>query len=125
MKHKALALGGLAAAALATSAVLTAPAAAATGYNRCTPGHFCVFVDPNGQGAYASFTLGSPDLRVPISGYVFDNKISSVWNRTGQITWWLHPDYNYGGLPTTGIGWDYQGNLSGSSNDSTSSINHS
>jgi peptidase inhibitor family I36 len=100
------------------------PSTDATGYARCPSGYFCAFVDPNGQGPYAAFKIGSPDLSVPISGYVFDNKFSSVWNRNGQVTWWLHPDKNYGGNPTEVIGWDYQGNL-GNDQDVASSLNHS
>jgi hypothetical protein len=87
------ALPGVVAAVLATVAIAS-PAEAATGYARCAPGNLCLFTDPNGGGAYAAFKVGSADLRNPISGFVFDNKFSSGWNRS-SINFCLFAGYGY------------------------------
>jgi hypothetical protein len=65
---------------------LAAPAAPAeAAWSQCTAGYFCVWTGANGSGSFAKFQVGSADLRDPIGGVVFDNKITSVWNRQGDV----------------------------------------
>ncbi|MBC6451168.1 peptidase inhibitor family I36 protein [Actinokineospora xionganensis] len=52
----------VAAIALSTMAFSAGPASAATGYDRCPAGYFCLFKYDNGQGAMAYFLYRSPDL---------------------------------------------------------------
>lgn len=81
------------------AATATAATAAPTGYDRCKPGRLCLFTEPDGQGFYASFKVGSPDLAIPISGYVFDNKARSVFNNGAGEIYYLYPDARYAGTP--------------------------
>jgi hypothetical protein len=80
------------AAALFLSIVLgiatSSPASAATGWDRCPRGYLCVFEDANGLGHYAYFAGGASNLANPIGGFVFNDKISSVWNNTTQPDGW-------------------------------------
>ncbi|WP_280423178.1 peptidase inhibitor family I36 protein [Nocardia carnea] len=69
-----------------------APAHAATGFDRCPDGHFCIFSAPDGGGKIAYFRLGSTDLR--LQGV--DGQVYSIWNRTGQA-WQGFTQYNYTG----------------------------
>src|SRR4051794_325061 len=59
----------------------SSPASAATGWDRCPRGYMCVFENANGGGHYAYFAAGASNLANPIGGFVFNDKISSVWNR--------------------------------------------
>lgn len=74
-----------AAAGLAMSAALTAPAAAAapaaeTPWRNCEVGEFCVYEHDNGYGGAAYFRSGTNNL----GDYRLNDKVSSVWNRTGR-----------------------------------------
>ncbi len=71
-----------AAAGLAMSAALTAPAAAAaeTPWRNCEVGEFCVYEHDNGYGKPAYFRNGTNNL----GDYGLNDKVSSVWNRTGR-----------------------------------------
>ncbi|MEU8899381.1 peptidase inhibitor family I36 protein [Nocardia sp. NPDC048505] len=71
---------------------LTVPAQAASGYDRCPNGHFCLFSAANGGGRMASFRLGSTDLRLQN----IDGQAYSKWNRTGRF-WDGFTEYNYRG----------------------------
>jgi hypothetical protein len=61
----------------------------------CPANRFCVWTNATYTGRFAYFSVGSADLRTPIGGYVFNNRISSLWNRTGQ-SWCLFDDPGYG-----------------------------
>ncbi|MEV8408927.1 peptidase inhibitor family I36 protein [Streptomyces niveus] len=56
-----------------------------TAYQDCPVGWFCAWEDRGGWGDMARFQLGSDDLR----DFRLNDKISSVWNRTGNTfcTW--------------------------------------
>ncbi|MBY8863100.1 peptidase inhibitor family I36 protein [Nocardia sp. CA2R105] len=87
----------IAAAAMTTAALtgvisFAAPAQAATGYDRCPTGNFCVFTGAGGGGAIAYFKVGSSDLR--LQGV--DGHVHSVWNRT-SLVWDGFTGYNYTG----------------------------
>ncbi|MCP3759625.1 peptidase inhibitor family I36 protein [Streptomyces sp. TBY4] len=73
-----------AAAGLVMSAALTAPAAATpaaeTPWRNCEVGEFCVYEHDNGYGGAAYFRSGTNNL----GDYRLNDKVSSVWNRTGK-----------------------------------------
>lgn len=69
-----------------------APAHAATGYDRCPDGHFCLFSAADGGGTIAYFRLGSTDLRLQN----IDGQAYAIWNRTGRY-WDGFTEYNYTG----------------------------
>ncbi|MFF2185325.1 peptidase inhibitor family I36 protein [Streptomyces sp. NPDC058155] len=56
-----------------------------TAYQDCPVGWFCAWEDRGGWGDMARFQMGSDDLR----DFRLNDKISSVWNRTGNTfcTW--------------------------------------
>ncbi|MGW4842026.1 peptidase inhibitor family I36 protein [Nocardia brasiliensis] len=68
------------------------PAEAATGYDRCPAGNFCLFSAANGGGRIAYFRLGSTDLRLQN----IDGQAYSLWNRTSRF-WDGFTEYNYRG----------------------------
>jgi len=70
-------------------------------------------------GHFAYFAHGSSDLRNPIGGFVFDNKITDVWNRTNHRTC-LMDGYGYT-WDNLSIPVDYKGYLF-NFNDRTSSL---
>jgi hypothetical protein len=95
-----LMVGGLAAIGMVLATA--SPAHAATGWNRCSSGYLCLFTNADGGGTYASFRVGSADLRNAISGYVFDNKFSSGWNRSSiDLCAYAGYNYTYGGVNKT------------------------
>jgi hypothetical protein len=69
-----------------------APASAATGYDRCAHGNFCLF--EHGAGKGEMFVVYSPRskqrVNVPLS---FNDKASSAWNRSARAMG-LHRDAN-------------------------------
>lgn len=114
-------------AGLAVSAALTAPVAAAapatlaapksvTAYQDCPVGWFCAWEDAGGWGHMARFQLGSDNL----NDFNLNDKISSVWNRTGRtFCTWLN-------INRDGATWpvgNWQGNTSQyNRNDNISSL---
>ncbi|MFF7198775.1 FG-GAP-like repeat-containing protein [Streptomyces sp. NPDC008079] len=68
-----------------------APAQAATGYDRCPQGALCLFDQPGGQGTMTSYTAAQPTLGA------WDDKASSVYNRTGYHALCMYSlaDYQY------------------------------
>ncbi|GAB3444972.1 hypothetical protein GCM10027570_14750 [Streptomonospora sediminis] len=80
----AMAVGAL----TAGGTVAAAPASAATGFDRCPHGYFCLFSQEFGQGTMAYFSWGSPDL----AAQGLPNGYSSAWNRSGNIV------HGYAGL---------------------------
>lgn len=85
---------------------MAGPAHAATGYDRCPNGHFCLFSASNGGGRIAYFRLGSTDLRLQN----IDGQAYSLWNRTGQY-WRGFTDYNYRGGVIFQVNPGYQSNV--------------
>lgn len=106
MTFKRVAAAALTVAGLAGIGALTAPAQAATGYDRCPDGRFCIFTAPDGGGRIAFFHLESPDLR--IEGV--DGEVYSLWNRTSQH-WIGCTEYNYQGNAIFGVTPGYQTNI--------------
>ncbi|PSL47149.1 peptidase inhibitor family I36 [Saccharothrix carnea] len=97
---------------------LTSPAAAQTqspgaveplAFADCPSGYFCVWEHADGTGHWARFRTGSSDLTVPIGGFVFNDEISSVWNRTSRI-WCLYENIDYG-PPALRIAVNWRGPL--------------
>ncbi|MFI6473897.1 FG-GAP-like repeat-containing protein [Streptomyces sp. NPDC050516] len=78
-----------AAAALGLVATSVVPAQAATGFDRCPQGKFCVFDGADGQGAMASYSTPQRDLGA------WRSKASSVVNRTGYEQLCLYSRTNY------------------------------
>ncbi|MEU4745342.1 peptidase inhibitor family I36 protein [Actinosynnema sp. NPDC023658] len=94
-----LAALGLAVIALTTPTVAQAQQPGDVGamaFADCPAGYFCVWEHADGTGHWARFQTGSPDLTVPIGSFVFNDQISSVWNRTSRI-WCLYENINHGG----------------------------
>lgn len=71
----------VATAALVALVASPQPAKAATGWDRCPANTMCVFEHANGQGHYAYFSSGASNLANPIGGFVFNDRITSIWNR--------------------------------------------
>jgi hypothetical protein len=78
-------------------------------YEQCPDRSFCVWTSYDGKGRFAYFHTGSDDLARPISGYVFNNQIVSVWNRTDR-RWCLYDDAGYRGSGVQ-VALDGSGNL--------------
>lgn len=72
------------------SLAVAAPAEAATGYDRCPHGSFCLFSGENGTGTIGIFKWGSPDLRQQ----GLNNNVRSLWNRSGNKVI-IYKDFNY------------------------------
>jgi hypothetical protein len=71
----------LAAVAVLALLAVPQPAHAATAWDRCPANAMCVFEHANGLGHYAYFYSGASNLTIPIGGFVFNDKITSIWNR--------------------------------------------
>ncbi|MFD3947052.1 peptidase inhibitor family I36 protein [Streptomyces sp. NPDC058579] len=95
-------LGLLAPPAFAAALVFATGSAAAapSGYDRCPSGHFCLFSEYDGNGAIASFRLGSPNL----AQQGFDDLAASYANHTDSV-WCTYGDYNYSKAQLYGA-WD-------------------
>ncbi|MEU6345962.1 FG-GAP-like repeat-containing protein [Streptomyces sp. NPDC046977] len=78
-------------AALGLVAGSVAPAQAATGYDRCPKGRFCIFDGRDGTGAMASYSTVQTRLGS------WDNRASSVYNRTSykNVCLFTQPYYKY------------------------------
>ncbi|MBN6040008.1 peptidase inhibitor family I36 protein [Amycolatopsis sp. 195334CR] len=105
----ALGLVALAAVAPATAASAgprhTETDVSITAYSDCPSGWFCVWSGTGGQGTMARFQIGTPDL----GDFGLDNRVSSLWNRTGAL-WCTYLNTNYSGDPWSVGNW--QGNTS-------------
>jgi peptidase inhibitor family I36 len=75
----------------------------------CPDDYFCVWEDANATGPFAKFQVGSPDLAKAISGHVFNDRVTYVWNRTTRL-WCLFKDAHYVGYPLR-ISVEWQGPL--------------
>jgi hypothetical protein len=90
----------------------------------CMLGNFCVWTDSPFQGRFAQFAVGARDLRTPIGGFVFDNLITDVWNRT-NVPWTLFESGNCAGATKTIPANQPQGVFVFEFNDRTSSLKRS
>ena len=105
---------------LAGGTIFAAADKADASASQCPSGYFCVWEHSPFGGHFAYFSKGSFDLDNPIGGFVFNNKITDVWNRTG--TDWCLNDGKNGIGPHKEISSGYQG-YTLEFNDRTSSIN--
>jgi len=80
------------------SAVPSVAYASSTDLHDCPDDYFCVWEDANAAGPFAKFQIGSPDLAKAISGHVFNDRVTYVWNRTTRL-WCLFKDAHYVGYP--------------------------
>lgn len=76
----------------------------------CPSGKFCIWANSTYNGSFAYFAKGSANLANPISGYVFNNKVTSIWNRTGSA-WCLYDGANYRTLLLRQSAGGYRANL--------------
>ncbi|WP_199487760.1 peptidase inhibitor family I36 protein [Actinomadura spongiicola] len=90
----------------ASGAIVTSPVLAATGWNRCPVGYYCVFDGHDGTGTMAYFKWGSPNL----ADQNMDNKVSSYWNRTTRY-FGVYDGYNYTGWGLWGQKGEYRSNI--------------
>ncbi|GLZ37091.1 peptidase inhibitor family I36 protein [Actinokineospora sp. NBRC 105648] len=104
--------------AVAAVGLAVAPANAATGWDRCPSGSFCLFANANGQGTIAWFSYGSPNL----GGQGIDNAATSFWNRTASAAFTLCDGYNGLEPEVTTVFFGAQGNLSASEDNRASSV---
>lgn len=107
--------------AFAGSLLAASPSHAATGWDRCPDGTFCIFEHANGQGRMAYFIKGSSDLAVPIGGFVFNDKTTSYWNRTAKVYWSLFNARHYEER-MLGVNDTFKHNLPTHLNDRVSSL---
>lgn len=104
-KFRTMAAAGVVLAAGLTLTTLTAPAAsAATGYDRCAVGNFCLFEHIDGGGRVIG--LQGQRATLPLD---FDNITSSIRNRTGKL-WSVYTGAGFTGrcLPVSAT---YMGNV--------------
>lgn len=114
-KLRAMVAAGAAASVLGM-AMATPAHAAATGYDRCPDGAYCMFSGLDGGGDIVVFRSNAPDL----SEQGIDNLGKSDWNRTAS-TVYLFSEHDYGGCAAiTGAG--SQGNFYSSFRDFFSSV---
>ncbi|MEV6977734.1 peptidase inhibitor family I36 protein [Kitasatospora sp. NPDC093806] len=70
---------------------VTVPAHAATGYDRCPVGFYCLFSGLDGTGDIVRLNRSAPDL----AALGMDDRAESDWNRTGStIHLWSDRDYS-------------------------------
>ncbi|MFI6698089.1 peptidase inhibitor family I36 protein [Streptomyces sp. NPDC050509] len=104
MKKAALCAAlGLAAVAMAAMPTAQASPTTARTYADCPAGWFCAWEHEGGKGKMVRFQNGVKKL----SDFGMNDKISSVWNRSGQI-FCTYLDNNYKGA-TWAVG-SWQGN---------------
>jgi hypothetical protein len=105
---------------MATATVLglatAAPAQAASGYDRCPSGSYCMFSGLDGGGTMVALTGNAPDLRT----LGIDKLGKSDWNRTGSNAW-LYSGYDYTGC-TAVSGPGTRGNFYSAFQDFFSSV---
>ncbi|MER6949576.1 peptidase inhibitor family I36 protein [Nonomuraea sp. NPDC000554] len=82
----------LPAAAVALSVLPTVPAQAATGYDRCHAGYYCMFSGLDGSGDIIEIQSDTPDL----AALNMAGRGKSDWNRTASYIH-LFSEANYGG----------------------------
>jgi hypothetical protein len=74
---------------MAVTGTASAEPVSIASWEQCLDGNFCVWEYKNAnQGAigghFAYFKIGSDNLARPIGNFVFNDKISSVWNRMAR-----------------------------------------
>ncbi len=65
-------------------------------FTDCRAGWFCVWQPNDGTGEWVETRRAQPDLTLPIDGYVFNDQVSLLWNRT-NVEWSVHEHGGYGG----------------------------
>ena len=98
----------LALTSLVTAVGIASPATANSA--DCPSGKFCIWTNSTYNGSFAYFAKGSANLANPIGGYVFNNKVTSIWNRTGSA-WCLYDGANYKTLLLRQSAGGYRANL--------------
>ncbi|MEH1813669.1 MAG: peptidase inhibitor family I36 protein [Nostoc sp.] len=98
----------LAMTSLVTAVGIASPATANSA--DCPSGKFCIWTNSTYNGSFAYFAKGSANLANPIGGYVFNNKVTSIWNRTGSA-WCLYDGANYKTLLLRQSAGGYRANL--------------
>jgi hypothetical protein len=98
-------------AAVLLSSLTVAPAEAATGWDRCDPGHFCVFGGLNGTGAFAQYTNGDRNLGDSDGPTGLNDNIESVWNRVSDDAFVLYGQASCEGASTIVWNEPRKGNL--------------
>ncbi|MFN6501260.1 MAG: peptidase inhibitor family I36 protein [Nostoc sp. DedQUE01] len=93
---------------LVTAVGIASPATANSA--DCPSGKFCIWTNDKYEGRIAYFSRGSANLANPIGGYVFNNKVTSIWNRTGSA-WCLYDGANYRRLLLRQPAGGYRSNL--------------
>lgn len=86
--------------ALAGTAAVPAQASAASGYDRCPQGRFCLFDGIDGEGDMYLATGTRYDQVLAEAG--FDNRAASVANHSDMV-WCVYEGPNYTGF---GVGFD-------------------
>lgn len=76
----------------------------------CPANRFCVWTNATYSGRFAYFSGGSANLANPIGGYVFNNKISSIWNRTSRA-WCMYNGADYTGRSFRQTAGGFRANL--------------
>ncbi len=83
-------------AAFAMVSLMSAPAQAAEGYDRCQVGNYCMFSGLDGTGDIIQITSDTPDLAV----LGMADRAKSDWNRTSTRVH-LYSEANWGGCTAT------------------------
>ena len=96
------------------------PHPAAASASQCPSGYFCVWENSPFSGHFAYFKVGSSDLRNAIGGYVFNNRITDVWNRAYAFCIYDGTSYRD---PRKRIDYGFKGYL-GDWNDRISSLHY-
>jgi hypothetical protein len=122
-RWRARLVGGvlLAVAAFLCSVVVAAPAHAATGWDRCPITTLCIFEASNGEGWMLWTHVNKNNLANPEDGHVFNDKTSSVWNRSSS-GWGLFADSRQRGCLFVAVGNNRPFNVPSWANDRISSI---
>ena len=98
--------------------LLATPTPASAAASQCPAGYFCVWEHSPFTGHFAYFKTGSSDLRNAIGGFVFNNRITDVWNRAYPFCIYDGTSYRD---PRKRINLGFQGYL-GDWNDRISSL---
>ncbi|GAB2449495.1 hypothetical protein GCM10027187_16130 [Streptosporangium sandarakinum] len=97
---KKLQMLALPVAAVALTALAGAPAQAATGYDRCHAGSYCMFSGLDGTGDMIEIKSDTPDL----AALGMAGRAKSDWNRTASYIH-LYSESGYGGCSAVTSPW--------------------
>ncbi|WP_185845468.1 peptidase inhibitor family I36 protein [Kibdelosporangium aridum] len=82
--------------AVPTAAPAEIPVVSPASFAECRAGWFCVWQHNDGTGDSFETQRAHYALPMPIGGNVFNDQISSVWNRT-NVDWCVYEQVGYGG----------------------------